>query len=304
MADSPVRSVWVFHRGALGDSVLTWPLLRALTRARTAVTMVSDLSKAKLAEQVLGIRAVSAEHRRFTDLWVTGAADEPGRILPVGGVSRVISFLSVQGKHRTWAANVAGMFPGARIELIDRQLTRELSLDLASREGVDFDPPLRTPGPDAPVVFHLGAGSAAKRWPLHLWARLVEQTRAAFPELPLRVLAGEVEAEQFTRERTAQFDRMGGEFLGDLSQLRDALTGAAAVVVADSGPAHLGAQLGVPVLALFGPTLPALWAPIGPRVTVIAPPTPSAMDWLDAERVSSELRHVLTPRRRGVATAG
>jgi len=37
----------------------------------------------------------------------------------------------------------------------------------------------------------------------------------------------------------------------------------------DSGITHLAAALGIPVVALFGPTDPAIWAPRGKNVTVI-----------------------------------
>ena len=37
----------------------------------------------------------------------------------------------------------------------------------------------------------------------------------------------------------------------------------------DSGITHLAAMLGVPTLALFGPTDPLIWRPLGPSVRVI-----------------------------------
>ena len=49
-------STWVLHRGALGDSVLLWPLLRAL-RSRGPVTLASDWSKARLAARFVGVEA-------------------------------------------------------------------------------------------------------------------------------------------------------------------------------------------------------------------------------------------------------
>ncbi len=37
----------------------------------------------------------------------------------------------------------------------------------------------------------------------------------------------------------------------------------------DSGITHLAAMLGIPTIALFGPSDPAVWRPIGPDVEVI-----------------------------------
>jgi ADP-heptose:LPS heptosyltransferase len=37
----------------------------------------------------------------------------------------------------------------------------------------------------------------------------------------------------------------------------------------DSGITHLAAMLGVPTVAIFGPTDPAIWRPMGPSVKVI-----------------------------------
>ncbi len=49
-----------------------------------------------------------------------------------------------------------------------------------------------------------------------------------------------------------------------MAQLAGVLAGAAAVVVGNTGPAHLAAAVGVPVVSLFAPTVPALrWAPYG-----------------------------------------
>jgi len=48
---------------------------------------------------------------------------------------------------------------------------------------------------------------------------------------------------------------------------------AALFIGVDSGPTHLAAAAGTPTLALFGPTDPARFGPVGPRTTVLrAPP--------------------------------
>jgi ADP-heptose:LPS heptosyltransferase len=54
-----------------------------------------------------------------------------------------------------------------------------------------------------------------------------------------------------------------------LRLLAGVLTLAGLFVGHDSGVTHLAALLGVPTVALFGPTDPARWAPRGPAVTVL-----------------------------------
>jgi ADP-heptose:LPS heptosyltransferase len=49
-----------------------------------------------------------------------------------------------------------------------------------------------------------------------------------------------------------------------MPELADVLDRAEAVVVANTGPAHLAAAVGTPVVSLFAPTVPAArWAPYG-----------------------------------------
>jgi ADP-heptose:LPS heptosyltransferase len=54
----------------------------------------------------------------------------------------------------------------------------------------------------------------------------------------------------------------------------------------DSGLSHLAGLLGVPTLALFGPTDPVHWSPLGPRVRVLRSEPLAA---LPPEGVLSEL---------------
>ncbi len=44
---------WLFHRGALGDSILLWPILRSLVAAHGRVSFVTDCSKAHLAARLM-----------------------------------------------------------------------------------------------------------------------------------------------------------------------------------------------------------------------------------------------------------
>lgn len=55
----------------------------------------------------------------------------------------------------------------------------------------------------------------------------------------------------------------------DLKGLVEIIRGARFVLCNDSGPAHIGAALGVPVFALFGPTSPVRTGPYGKNVVVL-----------------------------------
>jgi ADP-heptose:LPS heptosyltransferase len=69
------------------------------------------------------------------------------------------------------------------------------------------------------------------------------------------------------RELTAFVAGSRGVDLGGsttLAEMAALLDGAAAVVVGNTGPAHLAAAVGTPVVSLFAPVVPAQrWAPYG-----------------------------------------
>lgn len=262
---------WVFHRGSLGDSVLLWPALRALLAAGERVTIVADGSKARLAARELGIEGVDAEQARFAALWREDESVEPER-----GVRRVIAVGMAESEPAcaVWLANAKRMFPGAAVEGVPGRLDRGKAIELARR----FDPaggvpvPAIRSNPGGPVVFHVGAGSRDKQWGIDRWRDLAVRI-----EGEAIVLAGEVEAERFTRDERREFNAMGGRYLFDLLALADVLRGASLFIGGDTGPTHLAAALGVPTVALFGPTDPARWAPIGPRVEIVRAPRIAAI---------------------------
>src|SRR3954467_589920 len=68
----PRRNVLIFHLGALGDFVMTWPLAMAAGRlfAQSRVMYVSHAQKGALAERVLRVERVDIEqgwHQLFAE---------------------------------------------------------------------------------------------------------------------------------------------------------------------------------------------------------------------------------------------
>jgi heptosyltransferase-2 len=65
----------------------------------------------------------------------------------------------------------------------------------------------------------------------------------------------------------------------------------------DSGVSHLAAAWGAPVLVLFGPTDPAQWAPVGPRVKVLRA-NDEKMETLELGDVERAAREILATSPR------
>ena len=125
------------------------------------------------------------------------------------------------------------------------------------------------PGPDGHhcadlaggyVVLHPGASVPARAWPAHRCAEAVEALAGAGHRVLVTGGPGE-------RELTAAVAGARGVDLGgalSLAELAAVLEAAAAVVVGNTGPAHLAAAVGTPVVSLFSPVVPAVrWAPYG-----------------------------------------
>lgn len=66
----------------------------------------------------------------------------------------------------------------------------------------------------------------------------------------------------------------------DLATYLAVLQGAALVVANDTGPGHMAAAVGVPLISLLGPSDPAVFGPWGPNVLRLADPA-----WVPLERV-------------------
>ncbi|MGQ5265296.1 glycosyltransferase family 9 protein, partial [Micromonospora sp. ZYX-F-536] len=108
------------------------------------------------------------------------------------------------------------------------------------------------------VVVHPGASVPSRAAPADRYAEMV----AALTAAGHRVLVTGGSAE---RNLTARVAAAGGIDLGgrtDLAGLARLLAGARCLVVGNTGPAHLAAAVGTPVVSLFAPTVPfGQWGP-------------------------------------------
>ena len=145
-----------------------------------------------------------------------------------------------------------------------------------------------TPGRMSASAPAEGAGPAAARSTRPLeFGCLSPCAAAGLPAQPVFVL-GPVEAERMGAKERCPLEG-GFPILTalPLSALAGVLAGARAFVGNDSGPAHLAAAVGAPTLAIFGPTRPGHFAPVGPHVRTLTADGPMAA--LPAARVAEAL---------------
>jgi len=146
--------------------------------------------------------------------------------------------------------------------------------DLQPRDSEETEAGAFLRGRIAPgfLALHPGSGGPSKNWPSDRFTRLARDLGAgtwllvegpAEEAFPLDLAADDVclRAQQLPLRILAAVLRHARLFVGN-----------------DSGITHLAAAAGAPTLALFGPTDPALWSPVGRRVAVVRSDTASMQD--------------------------
>jgi len=130
------------------------------------------------------------------------------------------------------------------------------------------------------AVLNANAGSLAleRRWPAASFASLAR--RLALEDGTPVVFVGSSEEKGYVAEialaagpapRGLLVDLSGELSIGELAALLDR---AGVHVTNDTGPMHIGAALGTPTVALFGPETPVMYGPVGRRSIALWRPPP------------------------------
>lgn len=112
------------------------------------------------------------------------------------------------------------------------------------------------------VIYHPGAGKIPNRWDAGRFAS-VASTLATTRQVNTLISWGPMDDEpvkEMIRRLTIPYELIKGKTIRTVAVY---LSVADLVITNDTGIMHVAAAVGAPVLALFGPTDPAQWAPIG-----------------------------------------
>jgi len=308
VAAVPFQRALVIRGGALGDFLLTLPVLQSL-RAAAAASRIEVLAYpglgalAKKAGLVDEVRSI--EYGPMAGFFTRGAVLDPALREYFGSFDVVISYLYDPDGifHENLRASGAPRVvigphrPVAGAHAIDQLAAplADLGLPLcgrASRIGTAHAV-CATPT----VAIHPGSGSAAKNWPVEHWRRLAGQLLADRPDIRLAVIGGEADETALASLRgVAPAARSVFWENLPLTELADRLEEVQLYFGHDTGVSHLAAVAGVPSLILFGPTDPGIWAPPHEHVRILRAPKGRLED-LGVQAVAAAARPLIPPLR-------
>ncbi|WP_309095514.1 glycosyltransferase family 9 protein [Streptomyces sp.] len=272
---------------SFGDVLLAGPAIRAVAARADTVTLLCGPRGAPAARLLPGVDGILV----WDAPWVGFAPPPVGR----GEVDQLIdtidadTALILTSFHQSplpaaLLLRLAGVgfiaadsedYPGSLLDVRHHRAPHaheaEAGLDLAEAAGfppVDDGllrvlPPPPTAGLTGPgpyVVVHPGASVPARAWSPGRCAEAVRELAAAGHRVVVTGGAGESDLTAFVAGEQAL--DLGGRT--GAAELSGVLAGADAVVTGNTGPAHLAAAVGTPVVSLFAPVVPAeRWRPYG-----------------------------------------
>ncbi len=278
----------------LGDAVMSLPFLRSLRTAYPgdglavlAAKGPAAIYRAEGSADTVIVRsgslltdAARLRAHRFDEAWLLPNSFRAAFVAWLGGArSRIGYATDRRGPLLTFSLPPPD---GTRHQLRDYDA-------LLETRGIapDLDPPRLPVSPESlssadralaaagwtagtrPVLFSPGSATASiKRWPPQRFAALADAL--ALRGLPAGILAGPGEEDLGARVSSA--GRAPLPVLGpslDPAGLAALLSRARLLVANDSGPAHLAAAVGTPVVVFFGPTDPGRTAAVGAAVRVV-----------------------------------
>lgn len=300
----------------LGDVVMALPLVRAIRESRpdAHITLLAKkafrplLESTGLAQRILDLPTEKgAGYRRFFRSFRTEYPD-----------THILFTNSFRGDHEAWMMGSRQRFGMVRpgkwrplltdgwklpVEVDERTVHQTRVWERWLREAYGLEAAL-TLAPfrpadwvgEGPVAGRVGLvcgteNTPAKRWPVEHWRVLVEALLARYPGVEIR-LFGTPNDVEITGRVAAGFDPSRVLDLAGKTGLVDyckELLRCSVIACNDTGGMHLANMLGVPVVAIFGPTNPVRTGPVfEANAAVLQPPGAPATGGVEISGVTPE----------------
>jgi ADP-heptose:LPS heptosyltransferase len=277
--------ILVIHHGALGDVVSTFPALLRLKKLYGSIAVICQGNIGQLAHEldivdkrfpleaaafatlysdqidpivknillsygkiILFSRSVPLEKMLFSIL-----KNDVYRIQPRPGLGQKIHItqhiLSNLVKYRLLEESEKDVF-GMLSSIVHKD-----------RRDPDYNP--------SKIIIHPGAGSPKKCWPVSNFIKVASSIRANGKQPEFILGPAEYDLHDILlRSEKINFNVHKSENLTELAGL---LKTGGGFIGNDSGVSHLAAFIGLPTVAVFGPSDPDVWKPMGRAVKVVGP---------------------------------
>jgi len=294
-----IRPCAIWHNGALGDLLISFPSMNLLKNAFGDISIFIARGEAgRFVGRLLGAGSfLSADSPDLISIF-SGHVPRPlngiGRVVlftnrPQGDLASALSTLFEDTLH------VINTSPGGKgrygHSLYEQQYAQARSLTGEYGDMMEHLPGRNKKEPGDYWVLHPGSGGMEKNWPVARFKALIKGVRRVFPAFGVRVIIGPAEGKRAGEiAALLEMDGVGGIIGAPLEMVFEILGGAVCYVGNDSGISHLAALARTRSFIIFGPTDPATWAPPFPWVQVIAKREPGPVD---AIQVNAVLARVL-----------
>lgn len=146
----------------------------------------------------------------------------------------------------------------------------------------------------------------SKRWPIPYWATLCdrllreESAQVVLTGAPVDLPLIEAMTRRMHEQTTRRVINLAGKT--SLGQLAALLQRADLLITGDSGPMHIAAAVGTPLIAIHGPTDPAHSGPVSPQATILksgiwCSPCYQAKDTADCRFFTTQCMKNITPNQ-------
>lgn len=281
-----LKKLLIIHQGALGDFIMTFPVIIRLRKTHSPIDALCQKKLGELARKLNLIeRGFSLESAAFASLYSACSDRVDAQTATfLQSYERIILFSfsrSLQENiERFGAAKVLRIPPrppaGEKIHVgrfLWSHLVRAGLLEKAepmSDPSASMQSLRQQHGIEAasgPVLIHPGSGSRKKNWPLQNFIRLEKMLRK--DGLRAEFILGPAEIYLRDDLAAAPAPHPPVHVVEDLLQALALIKGACGFIGNDSGLTHLAAIVSLPTVAVFGPSDPIRWKPLGPAVAVV-----------------------------------
>lgn len=283
-----VKKLLIIHQGSLGDFIMTFPALSVLRRTYPQVDAICQGKLGELVQKLGSIRkSYALESSIFAALYgdfPTQEAKQAASILRSYEQVVLFSFSQKLTKNLTELLGCRMLQIPPRPEATEKVHVSQflwghlVKASLIDESKSSFSQSFSLPGLQQAtcrksdsllVLVHPGSGSPKKNWPLNRFIAL----ERLLSKIGLRseFILGPAERDLELELVSACAPHLMVHRVDSLLEALRLLNGACAFIGNDSGLTHLAAVIGLPVTALFGPSDPDRWKPLGPAVAVVHP---------------------------------